>query len=177
VRPCLRFNLLLFHNLIASFLNLNDPVLIILLAIGVAFYIPLGSRRGYVQGAYGFRRLASSLVIEGAMRLGGSVLLILLGFGVRGVIAANSAAVITAYLVITPKLAARIPNPIRRSYALREMAQTLVFFSGQVLINNCDIVLVKHFFLLREAGLYAAVAMVGRVVFSFSQAIVNSLFP
>ncbi|MGB6931977.1 MAG: oligosaccharide flippase family protein, partial [Acidobacteriaceae bacterium] len=169
--------LLLFHNSIASYLNLSDPVLIILLAVGVAFYIPLGSRRGYVQGAYGFRRLASSLVIEGMMRLCGSVLLILLGFGVRGVIAANSAAVITAYFAITPKLAARIPSPIRRSYALREMAQVLVFFSGQVLINNCDIVLVKHFFLLKEAGLYAAVAMVGRVVFSFSQAIVNSLFP
>ncbi|MES2219406.1 MAG: lipopolysaccharide biosynthesis protein [Acidobacteriota bacterium] len=169
--------LLLFHNFIANYLQLSDPVLIILLAVGVAFYIPLGSRRGYVQGAYGFRRLASSLVIEGMMRLCGSVLLIWLGFGVRGVIAANSAAVITAYLAITPKLAARIPNPIRRSYALREMAQTLVFFSGQVLINNCDIVLVKHFFLLKEAGLYAAVAMVGRVVFSFSQAIVNSLFP
>jgi O-antigen/teichoic acid export membrane protein len=169
--------LLLFHGLIASYLNLNDPVLIILLAIGVAFYIPLGSRRGYAQGAYGFRRLAGSLVFEGVMRLGGSVLLILLGFGVRGVIAANSAAVIAAYFAITPKLAGRIATPIRHSYALREMSQALVFFAGQVLINNSDIVLVKHFFLLREAGLYAAVAMVGRVVFSFSQAIVNSLFP
>lgn len=169
--------LLLFREWIASYLNLNDPVLIILLAIGVAFYIPLGSRRGYVQGAYGFRQLAANLVFEGLMRLGGSVLLILLGFGVRGVIAANSAAVIAAYITITPKLIGRIPTPIRRSYALHEMSQAVVFFSGQMLINNCDIVLVKHFFLLREAGLYAAVAMVGRVVFSFSQAVVNSMFP
>jgi O-antigen/teichoic acid export membrane protein len=169
--------LLLFHNSIANYLNLNDPILIVFLAMGVAFYIPLGSRRGYVQGAFGFRRLAGSLVFEGLMRLGGSVLLILLGFGVRGVIAANSAAVIAAYLALTPKLPERIVSPIRRSYALRELSQALVFFAGQVLINNCDIVLVKHFFLLREAGLYAAVAMVGRVVFSFSQAIVNSMFP
>lgn len=169
--------LFLFQNFIADFLNLNDPILVVLLAIGVAFYIPLGSRRGYFQGAFGFRRMAGSLVFEGVMRLGGSVLLILLGFGVRGVIAANSAAVIAAYFAITPRLAARIATPIRRSYALREISQALVFFSGQVLINNCDIVLVKHFFLLREAGLYAAVAMVGRVVFSFSQAVVNSMFP
>jgi hypothetical protein len=53
----------------------------------------------------------------------------------------------------------------------------MVFFSGQVLINNCDIVLVKHFFLANEAGIYAAVAMVGRVIFAFSSAIVNSMFP
>ena len=55
--------------------------------------------------------------------------------------------------------------------------QALVFFAGQVLINNCDIVLVKHFFESREAGLYAAVAMVGRVIFTFSQSVVNSMFP
>ena len=46
-----------------------------------------------------------------------------------------------------------------------------------MLINNCDIVLVKHFFAAQEAGLYAAVAMVGRVIFAFSSAVVNSTFP
>ena len=48
---------------------------------------------------------------------------------------------------------------------------------GQVLINNCDIVLVKHLFPATEAGLYAAVALVGRVIFAFSSAVVNSMFP
>jgi hypothetical protein len=36
---------------------------------------------------------------------------------------------------------------------------------------------VNHFFPAHEAGLYAAVAMVGRVIFSFSQAVMNSTFP
>ncbi len=169
--------MLLFQRAIADYLNLPDPVLVVLLAIGVAFYVPLGSRRGYLQGAYGFGRLATNLVLEGAVRLGGSLLLILLGLGVPGVIAANSAAVAVAYFAIMPKLAARILDSFRLPYALREMSQAMVFFSGQVLINNCDIVLVKHFFLSEAAGLYAAVAMVGRVIFSISQAVVNSMFP
>ena len=169
--------LLLFQRAIADYLNLPGPILVVLLAVGAAFYVPLGSRRGYLQGAFGFRRLATNLVLEGAVRLGGSLLLILLGFGVRGVIAANSAAVAVAYLAIVPKLAARLPNPVRLAYALRETSQAIIFFSGQVLINNCDIVLVKHFFLPQAAGLYAAVAMVGRVIFAFSQAVVNSMFP
>ena len=147
------------------------------MAIGAAFYVPLGSRRGYIQGTYGFKRLAINLVLEGAVRLGGSFLLILSGLGVRGVIAANAAAVAVAYFAIAPKLAARVPNPLSLSYALRETSQALVFFSGQVLINNCDIVLVKHFFPAQEAGLYAAVAMVGRVIFAFSSAVVNTTFP
>jgi O-antigen/teichoic acid export membrane protein len=169
--------LLLFQQPIAQYLNLPDSTLVAILAIGAAFYVPLGSRRGFIQGTYGFRRLAINLVLEGTVRLGGSFLLILSGLGVRGVIEANAAAVAVAYLAIAPKLAARIPNPLSLSYALRETTQALVFFSGQVLINNCDIVLVKHFFAAQEAGLYAAVAMVGRVIFAFSSAVVNTTFP
>jgi O-antigen/teichoic acid export membrane protein len=169
--------LLVFQRAIADYLNLPGPALVALLAIGVAFYVPLGCRRGYIQGIYGFRRLATNLVIEGAFRLGGSVLLVLLGMGVEGVIAANAAAVVVAYLTAAPRLAGRVPNPLRLSYALRETSQAIIFFAGQVLINNCDIVLVKHFFSANEAGLYAAVAMVGRVIFAFSSSVVNSMFP
>jgi O-antigen/teichoic acid export membrane protein len=169
--------LLLFQRPIADYLNLPGSALVALLALGAAFYVPLGCRRGYIQGTYGFRGLATNLVAEGVVRLVGSLLLILLGFGVAGVIAANSAAVAVAYLAAAPKLATRVPNPLRFLYALRETSQAMVFFSGQVLINNCDIVLVEHFFPAKEAGLYAAVAMVGRVIFSFSSAVVNSMFP
>jgi O-antigen/teichoic acid export membrane protein len=169
--------LLLFQTRIAGYLNLPSPVLVALLAAGVAFYVPLGSRRGYIQGVCGFRSLATNLVLEGVVRLFGSLLLIKLGYGVRGVVAANAAAVAVAYFAALPQSAPRIPNPLQFKYALSETLQALIFFSGQVLINNCDIVLVKHFFLPTTAGLYAAVAMVGRVIFAFSSAVVNSMFP
>ena len=169
--------LVFFRHGITDYLKLPSTFLVVLLAIGAAFYVPLGSRRGYIQGAYGFRNLAKSLVLEGAVRLLGSLLMIVLGFGVTGVIAANAAAIAVAYLAIAPKLALRGFNPLGLVHQFREIAQALIFFSGQVLINNCDIVLVKHFFIAESAGLYAAVAMVGRVTFAFSSAIVNSMFP
>lgn len=169
--------LVLFRTGIASFLKLPSPVLVDLIAIGAAFYVPLGSRRGYIQGAYGFRSLAANLVLEGLVRLCGSLVLVMLGTGVRGVIAANAAAMAVAYFAAAPKLAPAVPSQLHLTYAIRESIQALVFFAGQVLINNCDIVLVKHFFSPALAGLYAAVAMVGRVIFAFSQAVVNSMFP
>lgn len=170
--------LLLFQQPISSYLNLPTPALVALLAVGVAFYVPLGSRRGYIQGVCGFRSLATNLVLEGVVRLGGSLLLIKLGLGVRGVVAANAAAVAVAYLAAVPQgVRLRIPNPLPLQSAVRETMQAMVFFSGQVLINNCDIVLVKHFFLPTTAGVYAAVAMVGRVIYAFSSAVVNSMFP
>jgi len=42
--------LILTRTAVASYLNLPDPLLIVLLALGTAFYIPLGVRRGYFQG-------------------------------------------------------------------------------------------------------------------------------
>jgi O-antigen/teichoic acid export membrane protein len=169
--------LLVFQRAIADYLNLPSPILVVLLAIGVAFYVPLGSRRGYIQGAYGFHRLATNLVLEGLVRLGGSLVLITLGLGVQGVIAANAAAIAVAYLAAAPKLAAAVPHELHIPDAFREALQAIVFFAGQALINNCDIVLVKHFFPSTEAGLYAAVALVGRVIFAFSSSVVNTMFP
>lgn len=169
--------LVLFRGEISAYLNLPSPILVDLLAIGAAFYVPLGSRRGYIQGTCGFGRLATNLVLEGAVRLGGSLVLILLGTGVRGVIAANAAAVAAAYFAAVPVGVTRVDSRLHFSLMLRESLQALVFFAGQVLINNCGIVLVKHFFLSREAGLYAAVAMVGRVIFTFAQAVPNTMFP
>ncbi|HEY2856925.1 MAG TPA: oligosaccharide flippase family protein [Terracidiphilus sp.] len=166
-----------FERPVAEYLNLPDVSLIALIAVGAAFYVPLGARRGYIQGTCGFRSLALNMVLEQAGRLGGSLVLIAMGMGLRGVIVANSAAIAVAYFAIRVKPVGHMRNPLQRPYVLRETGQAAVFFAGQMLIINCGIVMVNHFFAAREAGLYAAVAMVGRVIFSLSQAVVNSTFP
>lgn len=169
--------LIAFEAPISEFLNLNDPSLVALMAIGAGFYIPLGARRGYIQGKCGFKALATSMVLEQAGRLGGSLLLISMGMEVRGVIVANSIAIAIAYYAIRVRHGGHVATPQTMAVAGRETGQAAVFFAGQMLINNCGIVLVDHFFIAEKAGIYAAIAMVGRVIFSFSQAVVNSTFP
>jgi O-antigen/teichoic acid export membrane protein len=169
--------LALFRNSVNDYLNLRDPLLIVLLAVGALFYVPLGARRGLIQGVCRFRHLALNLVLEGFVRLGGSLVLIKLGYGVRGVIAANAAAVVMAYLFARSKMTVPRSWTPKPPVAFRESLQAAVFFAGQVVINNCDIVVVKHFFPPALAGIYAAVAMVGRVIFASSWAIVSSMFP
>lgn len=169
--------LFLFQLPITTYLNLPSPILVDFLAIGAAFYVPLGARRGYIQGAFGFKGLAANLVLEGAVRLAGSLLMISAGLGVKGVIAANAAAMAVAYIAIAPRLVSAQNEQKSALSVTREVSHAVVFFAGQVLINNSDIVLVKHFFAPDVAGLYAAIAMVGRVTFAFSSAVVNSMFP
>jgi O-antigen/teichoic acid export membrane protein len=169
--------LVAFERPVADYLNLPDVSLVALIAIGGMFYVPLGARRGYIQGTCGFRSLAINMVLEQGVRLLGSLALIMMGMGVRGVIVANSLAIAVAYYGIQIEKQSHMRNPLERSYVIRETCQSAVFFAGQMLINNCGIVMVNHYFAAKEAGLYAAVAMVGRVIFSLSQAVVNSTFP
>jgi O-antigen/teichoic acid export membrane protein len=168
--------LFLFERPLAGYLNLPDPVLISLLALGTAFYVPLGVRRGYIQGIHAFGPLAVNFMLEGLVRLGGAFLLIELGLGVKGAILASVLAVIVAYFVALPSpLASLSFRGI--SISFREGLQAIVFFSGQTVINNFDIILVKHFFPPAEAGFYAAIALVGRLVNMCAWSVVNTMFP
>lgn len=168
---------IIFQRAIVSNLQLPGGSLVLFLALATAFYVPLGPRRGYLQAAFGFRKLAANLVLEGIVRLLGSLLMIRLGFGVAGVIWANAAAIAAAYFAIAPRAAAKAPSVVSIGQTFREVGHAMVFYSGQVVINNCDILLVKHFFDPDSAGLYAVVAMVGRVIFALSSAVVNGMFP
>lgn len=169
--------LFLFRRVIQAYLNLPDPLLISSLALGTAFYIPLGVRRGYIQGIHAFTALALNFMLEGVVRLVGAYLLITLGLGVEGAVLASVIAVIASYFLAEPSPGLRSFRSSRFAIAFGEGLQAIVFFSGQVIINNFDIVLVNHFFASDEAGLYAAVSLVGRLVNMCAWSVVNTMFP
>jgi O-antigen/teichoic acid export membrane protein/transposase len=169
--------LLFASPIISDYLNLPTHRYVVLLAIGTAFYIPLGVRRGLMQGLYQFRRLAENFVLEVFVKLGGALLLLHYGYGVTGVIVAVVASVIVAYVAGTPRPAFRVAARTALPASFSEGMQAIIFFIGQVIINNIDIVLVKHFFPAGLAGLYAAIALVGRVVYMLSWSVVSSMFP
>src|SRR5947209_13560491 len=91
--------LFLLNRAIQSYLNLPDPVLISLLALGCAFYIPLGVRRGYIQGTHAFGPLAINFMLEGLVRVGGVFVVIPLGMGVKGAVLASGLAVSVSYFL------------------------------------------------------------------------------
>lgn len=169
--------LLLLERPLTTYLNLPGAYLIPLLALGTAFYIPLGVRRGYIQGIHAFRPLAINFLLEGVVRLAGVFLLIALGLGVEGAVLASVVAVMIAYFLALPSPGILSFGLNELSNSFREGLQALVFFSGQTIINNFDIVLVKHFFAADEAGLYAAIALVGRLVNMCAWSVVNTMFP
>jgi hypothetical protein len=134
-------------------------------------------RRGYIQGVHAFGALAINFMLEGVVRLGGAYVLIRLGLGVEGAVLASVIAVIASYFSAKPSPGLHSLGPHFIPISFGEGLQAIVFFSGQVIINNFDIVLVKHFFAPEQAGIYAAVSLVGRLVNMCAWSVVNTMFP
>jgi O-antigen/teichoic acid export membrane protein len=84
---------------------------------------------------------------------------------------------VMAYFIPPVPEALRVKAVTEEPASFAEAFQAIVFFVGQVIINNIDIVLVKHFFPPEQAGLYAAVALVGRVLYFAAWSVVSAMFP
>ena len=171
--------IVLVSGTVTRYLNLPTTDFVLILAAGIVFYVPLGVRRGFMQGTYDFIPLATNFALEVIVKLIGAVVLMSSGYSVEGVVGAISTSVIVAYFVGIPRkhhLPGNVPQTNLRA-GLGEGVQAITFFVGQVIINNLDIVLVKHFFDASQAGVYAAIALVGRVVYMLSWSVVSSMFP
>jgi O-antigen/teichoic acid export membrane protein len=146
-------------------------------ALGMAFYTPLGVKRGNMQGLCEFGALSRNYILEAGSKLACAILLVELGYGVMGAVGAISASILAAVLIRSPKAQDDAGSKTLVPASFREGMQAIVFFIGQVVINNIDIILVKHFFASELAGLYAAVALVGRVLYFAAWSIVSAMFP
>jgi O-antigen/teichoic acid export membrane protein len=170
--------LFLAQKPVATYLNVPSPWIIGLLAIGIAAYAPLGVKRGAMQGVCAFPRLGTNFVLEAGIRFFLGAGLVVVGYGVLGAVGAISASVIVACFLprIPAQLRVQAGTAEPPSYA--EAVQAIVFFVGQVIINNVDILLVKHFFPSDPAGVYAAISQIGRLLYFASWfGVVNAMFP
>jgi len=163
---------------IATYLNVPSSRIIGILALGIAAYAPLGVKRGAMQGVCAFPRLGINFVLEALTRFFVGAGLVIAGNGVLGAVGAISASVIVACFVPPIPVELRGQAGIAEPPSFAEALQAIVFFVGQVIINNVDILLVKHFFPSDPAGVYAAISQIGRLLyFAAWFGVVNVMFP
>ena len=161
---------------LTRFLHFPSVWIVVLMAVAIAFYIPVGVKRGGFQGTCSFPLLATNFTLESAVKLALAFALVW-KLGAIGAVIAIAASEVAAYFLprVHPALRQRGTDYVKASH--REGVQAIVFFAGQAIIMNIDLILVKHFFPSYEAGQYAAVALVGRVLFYASWAVIHAMFP
>lgn len=164
-----------------SFFRTASPWPFVILAIGMPLYFAQGVDRGVLQGQTRFGRLALSYQAEMWVRLITAVAFVALGWSVSGAVGGITLSFLATWLVtLAAKKGLQKANPLSRDEQKAVLSfawPVLVAHISQILINNSDILVVKRFFLTEEAGLYAALALIGRIVFFATWSVVTVLFP
>lgn len=106
----------------------------------------------------------------------------LVKWGVSGVLWASIASGALMYLVYVFPLRFVIaakgqPTKLGRRDALRFAIPTFFTLLGITSLYSTDIVLVRHYFTASDAGLYAALAVLGKIIFYASSSVAMVLFP
>ena len=174
-----------------QFFHTTSPWLFILFAIGLPFYFVQGIDRGLLQGQMRFGLLAASYQAEMWVRLLLGLLLVLFGWAAHGAVLALTLSILTTWAVAayglhrmqaqqnvtTPRTEA-MPLPLKERRALLSFALPVLLIEiSLILINNSDVLIVKRFFDNTAAGHYAALALVGRIVFFATWSVVMTMFP
>ena len=170
----------LVHAPLASFLKIPKTALLVFMPI-VFFALLLPVMRGVLQGLQRFKELGWNVALEGLLKVGAGLGLIVLGFGVNGailgiVISFAGASLLVAYFplrALLKKQGEAFEKAEIYKYAF-PVFYVLVILTGYYTI---DVLLVKHFFSAAEAGYYAALSIIGKVIFFGTFALGSVMFP
>lgn len=163
----------------ASFFKSPSVWPYIILGVGIPIYLSQGVHRGILQGRTRFPRLAGSYQAEMWVRLGAAIALVASGLAVNGAVAALTLSFVASWLIVRNGADERVPpmTPERALEIRTFVTSTVALLVGEILINHSDVLIVKHFFEPADAGLYAGLALIGRVVFFATWSIVTVIFP
>lgn len=174
--------IILFSKHLQSVFNTNTSTMFVLFGFGVPLYFFMSVNRGIFQGNKKFVKLSITYQAEMFSRL--IITLLLLFF----IIQLHSSTIISLGILIS-LLFSLYPLEIKRNknvvpldeshkkIVLKFFILTAFYECTQIIINNSDILLVKHYFDNYQAGLYASLALIGRVVYFIAWMFVMLLLP
>lgn len=163
-----------------DFFNSESAWPFVILGLGMPFYLVQAVGRGVLQGRLNFRPLAATFVVEMIVRVTVGVALVALGLGVVGATLGLTASFLATWLHVR-YLAGGHEHMVIEADAVRQLViyagPIALLLFGQIVVNNGDVLVAKRFLEPETAGVYAAIALVGRAVFFLSWSVATTLFP
>ena len=168
---------------ISSFLKLDNLYYGLIIAAIVGVYYVGILNHAFLQSLLKFLTLSSINVFSSFIKLIAGVLFVYLGFAAFSGLLAILFMAIGAFLIAfiplrkyvnkTSKTKISFPNNEIMSYSIA--AFFTVFFLTS--LTSSDVILVRHFFDAKQAGFYAGLSLIGKVIFYFTAPIPSVLFP
>jgi len=165
---------------ISTFLHIESTILFILVYIIFAISLLTVIATSALQGYQKF--LWVSIFGAGSVMLKLLVSIPAIHFGVYGVLLATIGSTLVVYLLYFLPL--RFIFQVKSSTltvtareAIRYAVPSLLIILGMTSLYSADMILVRHFFSAHEAGLYASLTVLGKIIFYASSAVSIVIFP
>jgi len=173
-----------FHKELQQIFHTQTSSMFWIFALGLPLYFLMSVNRGLYQGKDVLNKLSLTYQSEMISRLIITIAVVLLIPAIPSSIAIAIGIVISFVFGLFPFQKSIVKSTIVITEKLVETKSIIIFFGltafyelTQIIINNSDIILVKHYFDNEQAGLYASLALIGRVVYFVSWMFVMLLLP
>ncbi|WP_375239172.1 oligosaccharide flippase family protein [Aurantibacter sp.] len=163
--------------------NTSSSIMFVVFGVGIPLYFLMSVNRGVYQGTNQLKQLSITYQLEMLSRLLVTLSLIYF-FNIKSPIVIALGILLSFCFGMLPfkvniirfKNNLKLDNSLVKS--MRSFFVITAFYElTQIIINNSDILLVKHYFDSYEAGLYASLALIGRIVYFIAWMFVMLLLP
>lgn len=173
---------LIVSPLINSFLRLSSVFDLVIVDLIFLASIFLGINRAFLQGLASFLPLSLSSVVESFGKLLFAVILVAIGLKVTGAVAAILIACLVSLFLCRYLLKNKVKivdhaNVLGKKEILAFAGPAFIVSMSMTSLYTTDIILVRHFLPAYEAGLYSALAVLGKIIFFVSSPITAVMFP
>ncbi len=166
-----------------EWLNTSTESMFLIFSFGIPLYFVMSVNRGSFQGGEQLYKLSGTYLLEMLSRLVITIALIFISSIQHSNVVSIGVllSLVCALFPFDRSLFSLRIKPILKNSILRSLG-AFILITGlyeltQIIINNSDIILVKYFFSSYEAGLYASIALVGRIIYFVTWMFVMLLLP
>ncbi|SCX99273.1 Membrane protein involved in the export of O-antigen and teichoic acid [Nonlabens sp. Hel1_33_55] len=173
----------IFAPELQSLFQTESSLMFTIFGAAVPLYFIMSVNRGKLQGDQSFVELSMTYQLEMLWRLG-LTFAFLLFLSINPAIAVSISIAISFIAGLFPFKKVRRASFLKFDLTVAEKKNILRFFLltafyelTQIVCNNSDILMVKHYFDSYDAGLYSSLALIGRVVYFVTWMFVMLLLP
>jgi len=171
---------IIIYIMFRNSLNIDD-LLIVLIGSTIFLYTLLPITRGILQSEKRFASLGGNFVIEGVIKLIGTILFVWIGWQVYGAVTAIIISLIIAFLFSIASIKKTLKSKSKEgeveglfSYSL----PTLISIACVAVFHSVDVILARMFFDEVTAGIYGVISLLGKIIFFATAPIAaQAMFP
>ena len=175
--------IIVFASQLQHFFKTTSAVMFVVFGLGVPFYFLMSVNRGVFQGKQELKSLSITYQSEMISKLLLTfIFLYFLEIDTSIIIAIGIFCSFIFGLIPFKRSSFSLYQPFKLDVQNNKLVKNFFLITAfyeltQIIINNSDILLVKHYFEPYEAGLYASLALIGRVVYFIAWMFVMLLLP